>query len=73
MRKYHDPVSGIDETLVDPEKTLSVVKERQSVYVTELMPRTIYSFNISAKFVDGSWGPATNLHTETTSDGQTST
>lgn len=69
VRKYHDPVTGIEETLVDPHKTLTVAKEQQTVYVTDLMPRTVYSVNISAKFIDGSWGPITNLHTETSSDG----
>jgi len=68
VRKYHDPVTGIEETLVDPHKTLMVAKEQQSVYVTNLMPRTVYSFNISAKFIDGSWGPTSRLHTETSSD-----
>ena len=70
MRKYHDPVTGIEETLVDPRKTQLVAKEQQSVYVTSLMPRTVYSFNISAKFIDGSWGPVTTLRTETSSDGK---
>ena len=70
MRKYHDPVSGIEETLVDPRKTLTVAKERESAYVTRLMPRTVYSFNISAKFVDGSSGPISHLLTETSSDGE---
>ena len=70
VRKYHDPVTGIEETLVDPRKTLMVAKEQQSVSVTNLMPRTVYSFNISAKFIDGSSGPTANIHTETSSDGK---
>ena len=70
VRKYHDPLTGIDETLVDPHKSVMIAKERRSLFVTRLMPRTVYSFNISAKFIDGSWGPATNLHTETSSDGR---
>lgn len=69
MRKYHDPLTGIEETLVDPHKSLTVAKEQRSVYVTGLMPRTVYSFNISAKFIDGSWGPTAHLQTETSSDG----
>ena len=69
VRKYHDPVSGIEETLVDPRRTVSVAKERQNVYVSELMPRTTYSFNISAEFIDGSWGPPAHLHAETLPDG----
>ena len=68
VRKYHDPVTGIEETLVDPHKFLMVAKEQRSVYVTNLMARTVYRFNISANFVDGSWGPAASLHTETSSD-----
>jgi len=70
VRKYHDPVSGIDETLVDPRKTLSVSKEQASVYVTRLIPATVYSFNVSASFIDGTWGPSVHLHAETSSDGQ---
>jgi len=70
VRKYHDPESGIEETLVDPRKTLSIAKEEQSVYVKNLMPRTVYSFNISAEFIDGSWGPTAHLHAETGSDGE---
>ena len=69
MRKYHDPVTGIEETLVDPHKTLMVSKEQDTVHVTDLMPRTVYAFNISASFIDGSWGPTTSLYTETSSDG----
>jgi len=69
VRKYHDPLTGIEETLVDPHKTLTVAMEQRSVYVSSLMPRTLYSFNISAKFIDGSWGPTAHLQTETSSDG----
>jgi len=71
VRKYHDPVSAIDEMVVDPVKTLTVVKEQQSVYVTNLMPATEYNFNITATFIDGSHGPSEHLHTETSSDGET--
>ena len=70
MRKSHDPVSGIEQTLVDAHKSLSVARDQERVYIRQLMPRTVYSFNISAKFIDGSWGPVVQLHAETTSDGQ---
>ena len=71
VRKYHDAVTGIDETLVDPYKTLSVEGDEHSVSVGRLMPGTVYSFNISATFSDGFSSPPANIHAETTADGQT--
>jgi len=69
VRKFHDVLSGIEETLVDARKTLTVAKEQTSWTLSQLMPQTLYSVNISAKFVDGSWGPTVSLRTETSSDG----
>ena len=69
IRKYHDPLSGIEETLVDPRKNQFVAKEMLNLYVSDLMPRTVYTFNISAKFIDASWGPVSTVRVETTAEG----
>jgi len=59
----------VEDTLVDPKKDLYLAKEAQNVYIDNLVPSTVYSINMSAKFVDGSWGPPYLLRVETSSEG----
>lgn len=69
IKKYHDPLSGIEETIVDPRKDHMVAKELRTVYISGLLPRTVYTFNISAKFIDAQWGPVNSIRVETGADG----
>ena len=56
--------------MIDPRKELFTPKEQQYRLVGDLNPRTVYSFNISAKFMDGIWGTPFSLRVETQTDGQ---
>jgi len=69
IKKYHDPLSGIEETIVDPRKHQDVGRDLLTLYINGLMPKTVYTFNISAKFVDAAWGPASSIRIETIPDG----
>jgi len=70
VQRYHNKDTGIDETLIDRRKRKNVPKEESTLYLEHLVPRTIYTFNISASFLDGSTGPVTSLHVETSAEGQ---
>jgi len=63
-------VSGVEETLIDVKKDQYVPKEKRTCYIDNLAPDTFYSFNISAKFLDGSWGLPYLLRVETSSEGK---
>lgn len=47
-----------------------VPSDQTSVYVDNLEPYTWYRFNISAKFLDGSWGAVNTILAETIVDGR---
>ena len=68
-KRYTDD-SGIDQTLIDKKKDANAAKETRTLYIDELIPKTVYTFNISAKFMEGTWGPPYTLHVETSIDGQ---
>lgn len=44
-------------------------KEERTLYIDGLVPHTVYSFNISAKFMDGTWGPEYHIRVQTSIDG----
>ena len=67
-KQYRDE-HGIMTPLTDPPKDRIVPKEQRSMYIDGLVPKTVYSFNISAKFMDGTWGPDYQLRVETSIDG----
>nr|AAB91460.1 receptor tyrosine phosphatase [Hirudo medicinalis] len=67
VRKTRD-FSGMEDTTVDPRKEVTLQKEERSRSLDELMSRTLYTFNISARFIDGTWGPPTTIHVETNSE-----
>lgn len=62
-------MSGVEETLIDQKKDRFVAKEERMLYIENLIPNTVYSFNISAKFIDGTWGPPYHLSVETSVEG----
>ena len=53
------------EIVVDGRKDVLVPKEDNSLYVPNLIPLTSYTFNISAKFLDGSYGAPYSIHLDT--------
>ena len=69
IKRYRDSY-GIEQTMIDPKKDSIVPNDETSLYIDGLVPKTIYSFNISAKYSDGSWGPEYMLKVETSIDGQ---
>lgn len=60
-----DDVSGLSETTIAAVNNFYVSKEEQQRHVDDLLPHFIYTFNISAKFLDGTFGPPTSLRVET--------
>ena len=68
LKRYRDSY-GIEQTMIDPTKDLIVPKEETSLYIDGLVPMTVYTFNISAKYIERSWGPAYTLQVETSIDG----
>ncbi|KAK2179862.1 hypothetical protein NP493_469g03030 [Ridgeia piscesae] len=67
IKRYRDSY-GIEQTMIDPKKDSIVPNDETSLYIDGLVPKTIYSFNISAKYSDGSWGPEYMLKVETSID-----
>lgn len=63
-QQTHDE-PGIDETTIAASNNFYVAKEEHVRYVDDLLPDFIYTFNISAKFLDGTFGPPTKLRIET--------
>lgn len=68
MKKYRDN-HGIEQTLYDQKKDKIVHFDEHSLYIDGLVPKTLYSFNISAKFLSGEYGPPYHLRVETSIDG----
>jgi hypothetical protein len=67
-----DSDSGdIEETLIVSHRDQLVSKEENSHYFSNLVPNVLYTFNISAKFLDGDYGPSSSQPVETPSDGMT--
>lgn len=57
------------ERVVDSDGQKIVSKDQRSVTFENLVPSTVYTFNISANFIDGQWGTPTNVNVETNPDG----
>ena len=51
--------------LVDAKKDVFVPSEDNSLYVPNLVADAVYTFNISAKFLDGSYGAAYSVRLST--------
>jgi len=69
LQSYTNVDTGIDETLIDRRKRKMVPKEESTLYLEGLVPQSIYTFNITASFLDGSEGPVTSLRVETSDEG----
>jgi len=54
-----------EEVLVNAKKDVFVPKEDNSLYVPNLSPDTLYTFNISAKYLDGTYGAAFSIRLDT--------
>lgn len=65
IRQRRDPMSSIEENLIDSRNNTWLTEEEHSLVIEGLLPQTIYTFNISARFIDGSWGPITSIRVET--------
>lgn len=64
-RKQTRNEPDVAETTIAASNNFYVAKEEQVRYVDDLLPDFIYTFNISAKFVDGTFGPPNILRVET--------
>lgn len=51
----------------------SVSSDQTMTYIENLEPYTMYRINISAKFLDGSWGTVNTVYARTDVDGEHST
>jgi len=69
LQRYRNVDTGIDETLIDKRKEKVVRKEDSTLYLKDLVPQSVYTFNITASFLDGQHGPVTTLHAETSAEG----
>lgn len=72
VQRYTNKDTGIDETMIDRRKQTLVAKEESTLYLEALVPQTVYTFNITASFLDGLKGPVTSLHVETSAEGSLS-
>ena len=67
-KEYRDELGQL-KTLEDGKRDRFVPKEQRTLYIDGLVPKTVYVFNISAKYMDGTWGPEFPLRVETSVDG----
>ena len=68
-RKNYRDQDSIIQTLIAEKQTKLLSVDEKSFKTDGLSPKTVYTFNISAKFLDGSWGPVYTLKVETSADG----
>ena len=68
IKRYRDK-TGREHVYHDDKKDKIVPKEERTLYIDGLVPKTVYSFNISAKFMDGTWGTEYQLQVETSING----
>ena len=67
-QQYRDE-PDMEETHILLQKQRDVAKEETKVMITDLLPKTVYSFSISAMFLDATtWGPPYRLEIETWPD-----
>jgi len=67
--KHYRDAAGVVLKLTDAKGEVLVSKGDQSVIIDSLVPMTPYTFNIRARFSDGTWGPRTAVQSETLPDG----
>ena len=56
--------------LHEKKKILVLAPVSRRITIRDLVPHTLYLFEISAKYSDDGWGPKKMLWVETISDGQ---
>jgi len=62
--------NGIDTKIVIPKASPRMVsKTDRTLLVDGLLPRATYSFNISAEFMAGMWGPVHRVEAKTSIGG----
>ena len=62
--------SGIDTKFIFPKAAPKIVAtDERMLFVDGLVPRTVYTFNISAYFTDDTWGPVHPIRVETSIGG----
>lgn len=64
-----DAAADIEDTIIDVKKNETIAKEQSMMYIDNLIPNTVYNFNLSARFIDGLWGRPFRLRFETTAEG----
>jgi len=62
--------TGVEQTLIDPEKETKLKGYDRSAFIDGLLSKTFYTFNITAFFHDGNFGPVNTLKIETTDEGR---
>ena len=67
-RKYRGQ-DGVIHTRIDTTKDKTLDMDEQTLYVDGLVPNTVYTFNISAKFMDGNRGPPYSIQVLTNAEG----
>ena len=68
--KEYKSHSGIDTKFIFPKAAPKIVAtDERMLFVDGLVPRTVYSFNISAYFTDDTWGPVHQIRVETSIGG----
>ncbi|ELU00302.1 hypothetical protein CAPTEDRAFT_229069 [Capitella teleta] len=70
FKRYRDN-SGMERTHIYERSDRTASQKDRSYYIDSLVPNTVYTFNITAQFMDGSWGPAFSIHVQTSNDAPT--
>ena len=70
MKEYKSH-SGIDTKYIFPKAGPRIVPtDERLLFVDGLVPRTVYTFNISAYFADKTWGSVHQIRVETSIGGR---
>ena len=67
MKRYLDQY-GLDQLYIDESEVKYVPATENQLYIDQLVPNTLYTFTIAAKYSDG-WGPKYTFQVETSVDG----
>jgi len=67
--KHYRDAAGVVLKLTDAKGEVIVSKNDETAVIDGLVPMTPYTFNIRARFADGTWGPRSTVHAETLPDG----
>lgn len=68
--KEYKSHSGIDTKYIFPKAPTKIVAtDERTLFIDGLVPRTVYTFNISAYYTDDTWGPVHQIRVETSIGG----